>query len=319
MQDFFFRLRFILPKTNNFNCGESAVILANFGDTRPLVLRALGQDKSIQDSNDFVLECFGWPTEIDAEQMGQVVRSAFMRSLARMSLAAEFGFRNPSGHITQHGKRWLEGVFGTTRVEHDVLGLSVFSASPPPQFVTLPRPTLTSPQPIDRLKCLFSRSLDYAEHLSFQEELSFGLYCSSFFAHSEDARFLNLMMAIEALLTPQPRAETAKKFVDQLIDQTKTNDMLSESDRQSLIGSLNWLRSESISHAGRRLVMEKLGNREYMEMRADRFFTHCYDLRSRLVHAATPLPTRDEVAKTVATLENFVAHMLSGALIEIEL
>ena len=86
-----------------------------------------------------------------------------------------------------------------------------------------------------------------------------------------------------------------------------------------MIGSLKWLESESISRTGRNLARSRLGSREYMDMKPENFFNLCYSLRSRLVHADDPLPSRDEIAKTVASLEVFVSDLLSGALLDVEI
>jgi hypothetical protein len=65
--------------------------------------------------------------------------------------------------------------------------------------------------------------------------------------------------------------------------------------------------------AGRRLA-ESLGDRRYAEEEPRRFFTRCYDLRSKLVPGYHPRPERGEVDALAATLESFVSDLLAGAL-----
>jgi hypothetical protein len=95
--------------------------------------------------------------------------------------------------------------------------------------------------------------------------------------------------------------------VEHLIALTQAAD-LPDSERASLLGSLQWLRLQSIRHAGKALAAT-LGDRIHMDMTPSKFFDHCYELRSRLVHGETPLPERQEVDVSAAQLERFVAHL----------
>ena len=88
---------------------------------------------------------------------------------------------------------------------------------------------------------------------SVQETIAFTLFNDSFFTQSADSRFLLLMMSIEALIELKPRTEATIKHVESLISQTKVA-TLPESDIRSLLGSLKWLKKDSISQAGLRLV-----------------------------------------------------------------
>ena len=67
-----------------------------------------------------------------------------------------------------------------------------------------------------------------------------------------------------------------------------------EDDKESIVGSLRHLTNESLRQAGRRLATT-LGDRTYLRLEPKEFFVKCYDLRSRVVHGATPFPTREEV------------------------
>lgn len=78
------------------------------------------------------------------------------------------------------------------------------------------------------------------------------LFNSSFFRPGTDARFLLLTMAIEALIEPAQKSSEAMQLVDGFIEQTKKS-AVQRSEKDSLIGSLKWLRDESITKAGQRL------------------------------------------------------------------
>jgi hypothetical protein len=121
-----------------------------------------------------------------------------------------------------------------------------------------------------------------------------------------------LMMAVETLIEPARRSDAVRAHVEQLIALTKEAD-LPNAEKDSVVGSLNWLFDESISQAGRRLAA-RLGSRNYMGEPPAKFFTGCYDLRSRLVHGHYPRPVFGEVNARCAPLELFVSDLLPGEL-----
>ena len=131
--------------------------------------------------------------------------------------------------------------------------------------------------------------------------------------------FLMLVMAIEVLLEPASRSPAATAHVESLILATDNAGTLSCEEKASLQGSLRWLRFESINQTGRKLVVERLGNRKYLKRSAPAFFSDCYALRSRLVHGVHPFPSQNEISAVVAQLEVFVSDLVSGELLEIEL
>jgi hypothetical protein len=126
-------------------------------------------------------------------------------------------------------------------------------------------------------------------------------------------------MAVEALLDPSPRSEAARIHVESLIPAIEQTESLTSNEKKSLLGSLKWLRCESINQAGRRLATDRLGARRSMDKDAPALFSYCYRIGSRLVHGQNPLPSQEEVGSRVAQLEGFVSDLLSGRLGEIEL
>lgn len=156
----------------------------------------------------------------------------------------------------------------------------------------------------------YAKSLEISPAISQREELSYTLFNASFFQPTADSRFLLLVMAIEALIQPEHRSDKSFTHVDSLIQQTKNSD-LPEQERNSILGTLHWLRYESINQAGRRIVTERIGDRTYIEKTAADFFTHCYQIRSNLVHGNLPIPTFEEIGGVAATLEVFVSELLT--------
>lgn len=157
----------------------------------------------------------------------------------------------------------------------------------------------------------FSASVAARPKLTDREKLAYSLFNASFFRESADSRFLLLMMAVEALLKPFPRSDSERAHVEWLIQSTRDAALAAEA-RNSKVGALRWLLNESISQAGRHLSADRLGNRNYMDMPASKFFSYCYGLRSSLVHGSTPYPTFDTVSTAVGQLEVFVSDLLTA-------
>ena len=118
-----------------------------------------------------------------------------------------------------------------------------------------------------------------------------------------------LVMAIEALVETEAREATVVAHVDDLISRTQAA-TLPANEIDSTVGSLRWLREESINQAGRRLVSVRVP-RIYGALEPQKFFTKCYKLRSRLVHGTQPTPSQDEVeAPQLGPLRDMVSDLL---------
>jgi hypothetical protein len=210
----------------------------------------------------------------------------------------------------------FEQQFGE-RILNDTHGLMLFETQPMPRFALVNIPRVIRGIPQHRFEAVFSFAMSQECAISDRERVSFDLFNSSFFQQSADSRFILLIVAVESLLEPQPRSDDATQHVEHLIALTQASNLLHPNEKDSMIGSLQWLRKESIGQAGRRFAHERLGMRRYMELDAAKFFSYVYDLRSRLVHGATPYPTRDEISSVVASLEVFVSDLLSLPLLEV--
>ena len=145
------------------------------------------------------------------------------------------------------------------------------------------------------------------------EQLAYEIYSASFTTDAADARFMLLMMALETLIRPVARPREVIAHVERLITSTESSG-LSADQVNSIKGSLSYLKAESIGQAGRRLALQ-VGDRRYMDLAPPRFFTRCYELRSRLAHGAIPRPTWGEVNSFAAPLELFVRDLLSVELL----
>jgi hypothetical protein len=204
------------------------------------------------------------------------------------------------------------------RVLNDVHGLMLYESEPPPHFAKLDARALRGVSQ-KHFEQVFARALEEAEALTEKEQLALELFNASFFQQAVEPRFIMLVMAIEALLDLPPRSAAAVAHVESMMQLTQQSASLTPDEKTSLLGSLKWLKCESINQAGRRIATDRLGARRYMDKEAPTFFSYCYHIRSRLVHGTHPLPTREEVGSAVGQLEVFVSDMVSGSLRDIVL
>ena len=121
-------------------------------------------------------------------------------------------------------------------------------------------------------------------------------------------------MAVEVLITCEPRSEEVSTHIDYLLKLTDSNLYISSNDKESIKGSLSWLKSQSIGQAGRTLAKNRLGKIKYYNLSASKFFTYCYKVRSNLVHGSSETPNRQELGILSSEITKFVSDLLTNDL-----
>jgi hypothetical protein len=314
-----FRWKIILPPTKRLGIDTSDHTLHE-RDAQRVWFGALNFKKNsderelLAETSEIVLRGSGYASEHEATTTAHRWRTVLELAFARRNIQADFGDRAPGGSFfSPAGIRMMEQHTGA-RVLNDAHGLIVFECDPPASFISTGAKGVVIVN-ATRLEQAVEAALTVEVALPAVHSLSFDLYSASAIQPSTDARFIMLVMAVETLLDPKPRPKSSRAHVEHLIELTQAAE-LPESEKSSLLGSLEWLQFQSISQAGRALAAT-LGDRTYMGMTPSKFFTHCYDLRSRLVHGATSRPERREVDVTAAQLERFVSNLLSRELLDI--
>ena len=89
---------------------------------------------------------------------------------------------------------------------------------------------------------------------------------------------------------------------------------LDDSERQSLLGSLNWLLDNSISRTARELAASLLGDREYGGKVAAGFVNECYSIRSDIVHSGRVKGSKRGVSSVTSEFERLVADLLKASI-----
>lgn len=242
---------------------------------------------------------------------------ALRRALARHDMGADLGRRAPQGCVMRAGLKWLEEKTGCPTL-NDFHGPMVFATELRPLFARIGPASAFQTVPVDSWKKTFLFALDSHVPLSDRERTAFDLFSVAHAAQDfADARFVLLFAVIETLLEDRPRPKPVVDHIEKLIALTSDTD-IDKAEKDSLVGSLKWLRSHSIRSSGRRFVKEHLADRKYQDRSAEEFFLACYDLRNRLLHGGQPFPTREEVSGLAGALDKMVSHLLAGPVLDFD-
>lgn len=280
-----------------------------------VVLRAwLPHTTTVGEARQLVVIGQGYKSEDEANSAALAWRSTITIAFARAQIGVDFGDRALRGFVSEEHLQMLSEQQLGARFLRDTHGLTIYATEPPPKFVNLSATGVAGrfeehvlgAIAVARANCL---------SMSTNHQIAYDLFSSSLSAVDTDARLLLLMMALETMMHQKPRQQAVQAHVTALIQATSIA-ALPEAERDSITGSLRRLHEQSISQAGRDLAATR-GDRQYTNMSAKAFFSHCYGLRSQLVHGEDPRPTREEVDGVVATLEIFVSDLLSGPLLEL--
>src|SRR5919199_968157 len=133
------------------------------------------------------------------------------------------------------------------RVINEFHGLQVYEENPelPTEFASISVEAKIK-KGISVFEQYFREAVDLSLEFTYRETLAFELYGLSYFESAGRARFLTLVTAIESISENKMRSPQAVKHVEKLIELTKGSG-LPNSETQSMVGSLDSLRGESIS------------------------------------------------------------------------
>lgn len=318
-----FRLHFALSESQRIDAGEetSHVIPVSGHDLRLKSrgsLRGAGGDALIRDSGDLQIIGSGYPTQEVAIEAAHRWQQRLTVALASTHIGADLGARSRvANYVTADGQRWFRAQLGLASDDRrpiigDRLGIEVYETASRPIFVgsTAKGVVVYSISNLDDALAVLN---DVDHSASPAEQAAYDMFAISFFLPSPDAKFIALMMAMEALIERRGRNHDARGLIDEFITQTK-NAGLDARESQSLVSALADLKRESIGQAGRRLAAT-LAPRTYADEPPDQFFGRCYSIRSRLVHGDDDRPELEEVSTLCPHLQRLVADLLSGPLV----
>jgi hypothetical protein len=224
----------------------------------------------------------------------------------RNGFAIQLQPRKPPPIITQFGMEWVAQQFlGIDTIYRDRLGISIFEECGHTRFASMGSPTISV---TSKLTSFISDWNCAAEtSISLRNLIAYELYASSRFESSSRARFLLLVMAVEALGCQIERPEEELAVISQLLEHVRMTG-LSELRRNALMDGIRGLKKVSIGETCRRLVTQAIEIAAVTDPDAASHFRDCYRIRGKIVHSGkTPPPSQlsnesNRLEKTVREL-----------------
>ncbi len=309
MPTYNFRLRFNFSDSYRISSDATELILWAQDDLE-FKLKSGATGKPLKEIPRAAIFGGTFATREQAQCAAEQTKRAILVWAVEQRVGIDFGDGKQQGTLTEEGVRYFEELHARP-IRLDKHGIDVFETIKNVGFLNIS----CDPQVckgIDGLIGTFQR--EFPKHLKFSEKqtLASEIYASSFFDVSQRSRFVTLVTAVEALLECEKRSSDIQNLIDEFI--CLTEEFVDDSSiRQSICGSLDWIRYESIGRAGRALTNRLLPTQTYAGKVAGAFFTKAYSLRSSLVHRGAPDESTDMLEMANA-MEEFVAQLLMASL-----
>lgn len=278
----------------------------------------------ISQSHDLVLQGDGYADAVGAANAGREWRRALTVALAREGRGVDFG---PDDRLTPVTDKIFReappamfeplGITTGDRVIADDYQLLVYPTEPSPKFIDFvpgaPRVSISNwLETFDR-RVRAARELE-REPWSRQKALAYRLVHLALTDSNPETRHIQLVTAVEVLLSDQARPAPILDALDRLVA------VVDEWPDDNVKGRINDIlrqnRGESVTSAGSYQVARLLPDHTFDDKLASQFFKRVYDIRSRLVHRERrrnkPRPTSDEVSRIYSHLLAFVLDLLDA-------
>lgn len=276
-------------------------------DGREVSLSCLDAN-SIAQGTELVLSAGGFLDEESAFKEGRKFKQSLLFTGAKLRIGVDAGKDRSTSFLSKGVKEKVLKAHGVN-VINNVHGLSVYDENIPVKTFSASGVGLVSPATTETFTQSILEHSDLESELDEKSLLALELYGASHYERSDRARFLTLVLAAESMLEPLKREPVVRAFVESLILSTKGSE-LPESERQSLLGSLNWLRNESISRSLKRLAQQYVPEKSYKSLSAEAFVLECYRVRSKLVHTGRHDLSGPSLGVLAAHLNVFLSDVL---------
>jgi hypothetical protein len=307
MHKYQFRLRFNLLKGDHINSEHEELELLRTSEGQCIRLAAGPRGTPIKASSNIAIIGGPYSSAEDAAQVATQARESLVTWAVRQRLGLDFGEGILRTVITEFGKQYYQRELGHP-VRADRLGIDVYESEEGLRFVSQDM-NLEILKNVDTFIEHMRQTLSAPLGLSEKQMLAAELYSVSFFDGSFRSRFITLVTAIEALLEPPLRSNEIQGFVKET--KTKANELVADAlIKQALISNLERLRYDSIGQTGRALAERLLGDKEYEGLKAGRFFSLCYSVRSEIVHNGKIPDPASDLLRLSNSLQTFVADLL---------
>lgn len=311
MPSYNFRINFRLSGGDSINHDSPDLEILAVGDGPGLMLKGLGVKPEIKDVKELLLIGGPFPTATEAAEAGQRALAALYVFSLQSRVGLDLGHvKEGGGGPSDYAKQSLKEKLGLSALGN-VPGLSIYEAGST-VFVGFDA-LLSRGHAKNRFVEQIAGVYPEPPNLSDRQTLAIEIYMASHFEESPRTRFVTLVIAVEALMTPAPRTREGRQLVDHLQELVKKS-ALSEEEIESLLGSLEYLKEESKGKTGRALAKKLLGDKTYGGKKAEDFFKHCYPIRSQIVHTGKPKDPQLNLRELAGQAEEFVADLLKASI-----
>jgi hypothetical protein len=294
-----FRIRFNLPTGRQVNEPAKEVKIEVAGIKEDVLLKAYGAS-TIKDAHILLLIGTGFNTEEYAFQVGERIRRALLLTSTSLQLGVDVGMKpikyGDNSSVIQFAEEQdillLEDIHGLCTYPECYSNISFGEVFPPNVVIG---------QPLDKLQKGIERYYKLDLKLNRKLTLALELYNSSYYEASLKARFLTLIIAVEALADQKRLSNGLIQLLDELIDLTKQK--ISGTAADSLADRIGNLKRESISKSCSNLIESYLGKED------TKFFKDCYEVRSCLMHNGIIKDPKDFGSK-VPKLDKLISKLL---------
>jgi hypothetical protein len=304
-ESFNFRVRFSLPESDrlNYDTAEAEIRLP---DGEVFTLKPIGGE-TIQGSRTLVITGGPYSSAEAAEARGQATVKALLVTGASLTLGVNLGRDASAGGVTEAALRHYSEQTGVRMLE-DLPGLTTYDSSVDTKFLGS-RVTAVRGIAPENFEKPFLSAVQSEPAMSAKVQLALELCSLSRFEATPRARFLTLVMALEALVEQKNRPTVVRRFL-KLIIGLLAGAKMHDSEKDSLRGGLERLKRESIGKSARKLGRKHLDNSEYMGMKPDRFITYIYGLRSELLHEGQITSAGVSLRQVLTATDEFMRDLL---------
>lgn len=309
MPTYSFRLRFNF--SDSYRIASDATELALLTkDEVSLTLKSGATKSSLKETPRAAVLGGPFATKEKAQDAAKQAKRSILFWAVEQRVGVDFGDGRQRNQLTAEGIRYFEEQYGRP-IRLDRQGIDIFETLENATFIYTSLDGQVE-KSVEAFIKTFQREFPTKREITEKQVLASEIYSSSFFDIGQRSRLITLVTAVEALLVCEKRGTDVQILVDEFSRLTAASD-IDSSIRQSICGSLDWIRYESIGRAGRALADYLLLGGVYDGKSAGAFFTKAYSLRSSLVHRGTPDKDTDMLEMANAT-EEFVAHLLLASL-----
>ena len=311
-----FRLRFFAKGDPISYPGDNQDSFELSIDGKTFNFRASRKEEDFWGGEWHVITCGGFSTEKEAWEAGSRCRNALYMLGVEMRRSLDLGKDKATSSMNDKMKESMANVAKEQGYDvqfyNNVHGLTVHPEAPIPQFLEISGYGITSSGLVKPLfNDVFEKNYRLDWQLNDRESLACALYSAAQTEVSVKAKFLLLVSVVESLIESEKRDKQTLEHVEYLIELTKQSE-LAQPAKASLLGSLKWLRNESINRMGKLLVKQHLGEKEYEGKRAPQFFRDCYSIRSNLLHTGKSSVEENMLPTVVSNLNSLVQDLLES-------